>query len=68
MPPMFGRIAYVISIGGTALTLVLRIVIGADDTLTFGLAALTILGLAYTLGHATGPARPGWPGRASAAS
>ena len=45
-------IAYGISIGGTILTLALRI-LGADDTLTFGISALTILGLAYTLGHAT---------------
>lgn len=52
MPPMFGRIAYGISIGGTIVTLALRLT-GADDTLTFGVAALTILGLAYTLGHAT---------------
>jgi len=49
---MFAKIAYGISIGGTILTLALRI-LGADDTLTFGVAALTILGLAYTLGHAT---------------
>lgn len=49
---MFARIAYGLSIGGTILTLALRI-LGADDTLTFGVAALTILGLAYTLGHAT---------------
>jgi len=49
---MFGTIAYAISIGGTIVTLALRI-LGADDTLTFGVAALTILGLAYTLGHAT---------------
>jgi Ca2+:H+ antiporter len=49
---MFGKIAYGLSIGGTVLTLALRI-FGADDTLTFGVAALTILGLAYTLGHAT---------------
>ncbi len=52
MPQMFGKVAYAISIGGTAVTLALR-VLGADDTLTFGVAALTILGLAYTLGHAT---------------
>ena len=34
-------------------------VLDADPTLTFGVSALTILGLAYTLGHATeqlGPA------------
>jgi Ca2+:H+ antiporter len=49
---MFGKIAYGLSIGGTILTLALRI-FGADDTLTFGVSALTILGLAYTLGHAT---------------
>ena len=49
---MFSKIAYALSIGGTILTLVLR-VIGADDTLTFIVSAVTILGLAYTLGHAT---------------
>jgi len=49
---MFARIAYGLAIGGTALTIVLR-VIGADETLTFGVSAATILGLAYTLGHAT---------------
>ncbi len=52
MPQMFGKIAYALSIGGTLATLVLR-VSGADDTLTFSVSALTILGLAYTLGHAT---------------
>ncbi len=52
MPPMFGKVAYGLSIGGTVLTLALRL-LGADDTLTFAVAALTILGLAYTLGHAT---------------
>ena len=52
MPRMFGRVAYAISIAGTVVTLALRI-LGADETLTFGVAALTILGLAYTLGHAT---------------
>jgi Ca2+:H+ antiporter len=52
MPLMFGKVAYGISIGGTLVTVALRF-LGADDTLTFGLAALTILGLAYTLGHAT---------------
>ncbi len=52
MPQMFGKIAYALSIGGTVATLFLR-VSGADDTLTFGVSALTILGLAYTLGHAT---------------
>ena len=49
---MFKMAAYGISVGGTILTLVLR-VIGADETFTFGISALTILGLAYTLGHAT---------------
>jgi Ca2+:H+ antiporter len=49
---MFSLIAYGLSIGGTLLTLALRI-FGADETLTFGISALTILGLAYTLGHAT---------------
>jgi Ca2+:H+ antiporter len=49
---MFARIAYGLAIGGTVLTLVLR-VIGANETLTFGVSAATILGLAYTLGHAT---------------
>ena len=49
---MISRIAYGISVLGTILTLVLRF-IGADETLTFGVAAITILGLAYTLGHAT---------------
>lgn len=52
MPQMVSKIAYAISIGGTIATLALRL-LGADDTLTFGVAALTILGLAYTLGHAT---------------
>ena len=49
---MLSMIAYGISIGGTILTLALRI-LGANETLTFGVSALTILGLAYTLGHAT---------------
>jgi Ca2+:H+ antiporter len=49
---MLSRIAYGISILGTIATIVLRFT-GADDTLTFGVSALTILGLAYTLGHAT---------------
>ena len=49
---MFGAIAYAISVIGTLATIALR-VLGADDTVTFGVAALTILGLAYTLGHAT---------------
>lgn len=49
---MLSRIAYAVSVGGTILTLALRL-LGADETLTFGVSALTILGLAYTLGHAT---------------
>ena len=49
---MFGRAAYAIAVGGTILTLALR-VLDADPTLTFGVSALAILGLAYTLGHAT---------------
>ena len=49
---MFKTIAYVISIGGTIVTIALRL-LDADPTLTFGISALTILGLAYTLGHAT---------------
>jgi Ca2+:H+ antiporter len=49
---MFGKIAYTLSIGGTIATLFLRVT-GADDTLTFIVSAVTILGLAYTLGHAT---------------
>lgn len=49
---MLSLIAYALSIGGTVVVLALRI-LGADETLTFGVSALTILGLAYTLGHAT---------------
>lgn len=49
---MFGRIAYAVSALGTLATLGLRFA-GADETLTFTLAAVSILGLAYTLGHAT---------------
>jgi len=49
---MFGKVAYGLSIGGTILTIGLRMA-GANETLTFGVSALTILGLAYTLGHAT---------------
>jgi Ca2+:H+ antiporter len=49
---MLSTVAYAVSIGGTALTLALRL-LGADETLTFGMSAFTILGLAYTLGHAT---------------
>lgn len=49
---MISKIAYGLSIGGTLVTIALRF-LGADDTLTFGVSALTILALAYTLGHAT---------------
>jgi Ca2+:H+ antiporter len=49
---MFKTTAYVIAVLGTIATLGLRL-LGADETLTFGISALTILGLAYVLGHAT---------------
>lgn len=49
---MLSRIAYGISAVGTVVTLVMRL-LGANETLTFGLAALSILALAYTLSHAT---------------
>jgi Ca2+:H+ antiporter len=49
---MFKTIAYGISVIGIVATLTLRL-LGADETLTFGISALTILGLAYVLGHAT---------------
>jgi Ca2+:H+ antiporter len=49
---MLARIAYGLSIGGSLLALALRIA-GADATLTFAVSATAILGLAYTLGHAT---------------
>lgn len=52
MRPMLATIAYALSIGGTVLTIALRL-LGADPTLTFGVSAITIFGLAYTLGHAT---------------
>jgi Ca2+:H+ antiporter len=44
--------AFALSAIGTAASLALRIT-DADPTLTFGVAALTILALAYLLGHAT---------------
>jgi Ca2+:H+ antiporter len=44
--------AFAASAIGTVASLTLRL-IGADPTLTFGVAALTILALAYLLGHAT---------------
>jgi Ca2+:H+ antiporter len=49
---MFKRLAYAVSIGGTIVTIAMRL-LGADETLTFVVSAVTILGLAYTLGHAT---------------
>ena len=49
---MLTRIAFVVSAAGTALALALRI-LDADSNLTFGVAALAILALAYVLGHAT---------------
>jgi Ca2+:H+ antiporter len=52
MTAMFARIAYALSIGGTVVTAVLRF-LEADPTLTFAVSAVTILGLAFTLGHAT---------------
>jgi Ca2+:H+ antiporter len=50
---MLKRIAYGVSVAGTLAAIVMRFVLDADATLTFGVAALAILGLAYTLGHAT---------------
>jgi Ca2+:H+ antiporter len=44
--------AFVVSAIGTAASLALRLT-DADPTLTFAVAALTILALAYLLGHAT---------------
>src|SRR5918995_175759 len=52
MAAMFARIAYALSIGGTILAGILRFT-NADPTMTFGVSAVAILGLAYTLGHAT---------------
>jgi Ca2+:H+ antiporter len=49
---MFARVAYGLSIAGSAVALILRL-LNADATLTFGVSGLAILGLAYTLGHAT---------------
>jgi Ca2+:H+ antiporter len=49
---MLSTAAYTISVIGTIVTVALR-VLGADATLTFGLSAVTILALAYVLGHAT---------------
>jgi Ca2+:H+ antiporter len=52
MHAMIATALYVVSAAGTLLAVALRVV-GADATLTFGVSALAILGLAYTLGHAT---------------
>ncbi len=49
---MLRRIAYGVSAVGTVAAIGLRLA-GANETLTFGLAALAILGLAYILGYAT---------------
>jgi len=49
---MLRRIAYGVSAVGTVAAVGLRLA-GANETLTFGLAALAILGLAYILGYAT---------------
>jgi Ca2+:H+ antiporter len=49
---MFARVAYGLSIAGSAAALLLRL-LNADAVLTFGVSGLAILGLAYTLGHAT---------------
>jgi Ca2+:H+ antiporter len=49
---MFARVAYGLSIAGSAVALLLRL-LNADAVLTFGVSGLAILGLAYTLGHAT---------------
>jgi Ca2+:H+ antiporter len=49
---MLSTAAYAIGVGGTIVTVVMR-VLGADATLTFGLSAVTILALAYVLGQAT---------------
>ena len=52
MAPMFATAAYAVSGIGTLATVALRL-LGADATLSFAVSAITILGLAYTLGHAT---------------
>lgn len=49
---MFAAVAYTVSAVGTLATVALRLM-GADATLSFAVSAVTILGLAYTLGHAT---------------
>jgi Ca2+:H+ antiporter len=49
---VFARVAYLLALIGSALALLLRL-LDADATLTFGISALAILGLAYILGQAT---------------
>ena len=49
---MVKRIAYGVSAVGTLAAVAMRFT-GVDETITFGVAALAILGLAFTLGHAT---------------
>ncbi|HEX6139674.1 MAG TPA: calcium/proton exchanger [Candidatus Limnocylindria bacterium] len=49
---MLSRIAYGVSVAGTLAAIGMRLA-NVDPTLTFGVAAVAILGLAYTLGHAT---------------
>jgi Ca2+/H+ antiporter len=50
---MLRRIAYGVGVAGTLAAVAMRFIFHADETLTFGVAAVAILGLAYTLGHAT---------------
>ena len=50
---MLRRIAYGVGVAGTLAAVGMRFIFHADETLTFGVAAVAILGLAYTLGHAT---------------
>ncbi len=49
---MLSRISYVVAAGGSLVTIAMRL-LGANESLTFGMAAISILGLAYTLSHAT---------------
>ncbi|HSF04134.1 MAG TPA: hypothetical protein VLA62_14090, partial [Solirubrobacterales bacterium] len=49
---MVKRIAYGVSAVGTVAAVAMRFT-GVDATITFGVAAVAILGLAFTLGHAT---------------
>ncbi|MDQ3881007.1 MAG: calcium/proton exchanger [Chloroflexota bacterium] len=46
------RVAYAVSTAGSLLAVALRL-LGADPSLTFAVAAIAILGLAYVLGEAT---------------